>query len=297
MKPLHLVTPLELLPEYAGISVKLESFQPSRSFKMRGIGALCQHYLEQGALMLVSSSGGNAGYATAVCGRLLNLPVLVVVPETTSDQVIKKLRQQGAEVQQVGSVWDEAHTHALNEAEQSGGGVIHPFEHPKIWQGHATLVHELKQQLDTPPDAIVVSVGGGGLLAGVAQGLDDVGWSNTAIIACETHGAASYHAALEAGHPVTIDAITSKATTLGARLVCDASVAVSRERQVISHLCSDEAAGQACRDFANNRGILVELACGASLATLQTGALDHFENVVIVACGGMGVSLGAPPFA
>merc|ERR1712194_804964 len=92
------------------------------------------------------------------------------------------------------------------------GGYVHPFDQPSTWRGHATVVQELARQLDGPPDAIVTCVGGGGLLMGILEGLEAVGWSSsTKVIASETEGAASLGRSLEAGELVTLPAITSVA--------------------------------------------------------------------------------------
>lgn len=87
-----------------------------------------------------------------------------------------------------------------------GLGCPRPPKSPR--QGHASLVQELKDSLEAKPDAIVLAVGGGGLLAGVVAGLQQVGWPDVPIIAAETWGAHSFHAALEAGHLVTLPDIT-----------------------------------------------------------------------------------------
>lgn len=89
---------------------------------------------------------------------------------------------------------------------RAGLGCPRPPKSPR--QGHASLVQELKDSLETKPDAIVLAVGGGGLLAGVVAGLQQVGWPDVPIIAAETWGAHSFHAALEAGHLVTLPDIT-----------------------------------------------------------------------------------------
>ncbi|XP_068767300.1 serine dehydratase-like isoform X3 [Struthio camelus] len=209
----HVVSPvLEslALAKAAGTKVymKLENVQPTGSFKIRGIGYLCQEAAKKGCRHFVCSSGGNAGLAAAYAARKLGLPATVVVPSTTGPAVVQKLRELGAEVEVSGQVWDEANQRALELAETEGWVNIHPFDHPLIWQGHASLVRELKDSLETKPDAVVLSVGGGGLLAGVVAGLREVGWLDVPIVAAETWGAHSLHAALEAGQLVSLPDIT-----------------------------------------------------------------------------------------
>uniref|UniRef100_A0A7M4EI21 L-serine ammonia-lyase n=1 Tax=Crocodylus porosus TaxID=8502 RepID=A0A7M4EI21_CROPO len=209
----HVVTPVLqslALSKAAGTKVfmKMENVQPSGSFKIRGIGYFCQEAAKKGCKHFVCSSGGNAGLATAYAAKKLGIPATIVVPSSTSEAVSQKLKEHGAEVEVFGKVWDDANNRALALAETEGWSNIHPFDHPLIWKGHASLVRELKDSLDTKPGAIVLSVGGGGLLAGVVAGLQDVGWLDVPIIAVETRGADSFNAAVRAGQLVTLPDIT-----------------------------------------------------------------------------------------
>ncbi|KFP03743.1 Serine dehydratase-like, partial [Calypte anna] len=161
-KPFHIVSPLlESLPlsKVAGTKVymKLENVQPTGSFKIRGIGHLCQEAAKKGYHHFVCSSGGNAGLAAAYAAKKLGLPVTIVVPSTTSQTTVHKLEELGAEVEVSGQVWDDANTRALELAKTEGWVSIHPFDHPLVWQGHSSLVQELKDSLDTKPDAILLA--------------------------------------------------------------------------------------------------------------------------------------------
>ena len=143
--------------------MKMDCFQPVASFKLRGMGRMCQVAVEQGATRIVTSSGGNAGYAIAYACRELGVPVLVVVPETTSEFMRRKIRDVGAEVIEHGATWDDAHAHASKLAGDDEVAYVHAFDHPAVWEGHSTLIDEVVNQ-GLRPGAIVVSVGGGGLL-------------------------------------------------------------------------------------------------------------------------------------
>jgi L-serine/L-threonine ammonia-lyase len=142
------------------------------------------------------------------------------------------------------------------------------------------------------PDAVVVAVGGGGLLCGVLEGMHRAGWEKTPVFAAETIGAASYHAALTQGGPVDIGAVTSLATTLGARRVCAEAYAWSQRHQISSVVVSDAQAAAACIAFANEERMLVELACGAALAVARDhAALKGAERILVIVCGGAGATL------
>ena len=289
--PLHIETPLiqsRQLSQLSGRAVwlKLDALQPPGSFKIRGVGYACEEYVKRGAQRLVSSSGGNAGLAVAYAGRSLGVPVTVVVPQTTSEQAKALLRLEDAEVIVHGASWQEANELALSLVGPTDA-FLHPFDDPLLWQGHATLVDEVARS-GLLPDVIVLSVGGGGLLSGIAQGLHRNGWGHVPIIAVETMGAASFHAAAQAGHCVQLDHINSIATSLGAKRVCEQAVHWSKHHPIQSVLVSDHSAVSACERFLADHRLLVEPACGASLAVAYDNApeLEAFKTVLVVVCGG-----------
>lgn len=288
---LHIETPLiesRPLSAIAGRSVwlKLDALQPSGSFKMRGVGHACETYRAQGARRFVSSSGGNAGLAAAYAGRRLGVTVTVIVPETTSERARELLCLEDAEVIVHGASWQEANALAQSMIGTTDA-FIHPFDDPLVWQGHATLVDEVFRS-GLKPDAIVLSVGGGGLLSGVAEGLHRNGWSDIPVFAVETEGAASFHAAMNAGHPVELERITSVATSLGAKRVCEKAMQWAVQHPIHSVVVSDRSALSACERFLADHRVLVEPACGASLALAYEAApeLAEFSTVLVVVCGG-----------
>ena len=148
----------------------MDALQPSGSFKIRGVGLACQEYYQKGARSFISSSGGNAGLAVAYAGRMLGIPVTVVVPETTSKRAIDLLRLEQAKVIVHGSSWQEANQLACAMVGDTDA-FIHPFDDPLLWKGHATMIDEVVAA-GVRPDAVVLSVGGGGLMCGV-QFADD----------------------------------------------------------------------------------------------------------------------------
>ena len=274
------------------VRLKLEALQPSGSFKARGIGHACQIYKSRGARRFISSSGGNAGYAVAYAGRMLATPVTVVVPGTTSERAKSLIRSEGADVIVHGESWMEANARAL-ELMTPEDAFLHPFDDPLLWDGHATMIDELARQ-GGQPDLVICSVGGGGLLCGVVEGLRRNGWGGVPVIAAETAGADSYAQALSAGAPVLLPQITSIATSLGARQVCGRAFDLAREHPIESVVVSDAAAVAACEDVLLEHRILVEPACGASVAALRSGSalLREARSVVVILCGGVGVTAG-----
>jgi len=288
---LHVETPLiesRPLGAAAGRSVwlKLEALQPSGSFKLRGIGHACETYKARGARRFVSSSGGNAGLAVAYSGRLLGVPVTVVVPETTTERAKELLRLEEADVVVHGASWQEANEHARSLMGDSDA-FLHPFDDPLLWEGHATLVDEVSRE-GLRPDAVVLSVGGGGLLSGVVRGLRRNGLDEVPVVAVETEGAASFRAAVRAGRAVELERITSIATSLGAKRVCEEAVRWSREHPVGSVVLPDRSALAACERFLADHRVLVEPACGASIAAVYENSpeLESYRTLLLVVCGG-----------
>jgi L-serine/L-threonine ammonia-lyase len=295
-QPLHIETPLiESVPLARSVKgrvwLKMEGLQPSGSFKLRGIGHACQTYVSEGAKRFLSSSGGNAGIAVAYSGRKLGVPVTVVVPETTSQRAIEAIGQEEAEVLVQGSTWQEAHRYAL-ELRQPGTIYIHPFDDPLLWRGHGTIIDEVRR-CGLVPDVVVLSVGGGGLLCGVLEGLHRNKMAHVPIVAVETEGADSLSSSLRAGRHVEIEAIKSIATSLGAKKVAKAAYEWCSQHEVVSHVVSDREAVDACLRFSRDHRLLVEPACGASLASVYdpVDILMDKREILVIVCGGAGVTM------
>jgi L-serine/L-threonine ammonia-lyase len=218
--------------------------------------------------------------------------------------MMDKIRAAGAaDVIQFGASWAEADAH-LNEvvvpqARARGETPVYvpPFDAQDIWDGHATMVGEIIDQLECPPDALVCSVGGGGLFCGIMQGLEVRGRSDVKVVAVETEGAHSLALSLQEGHLATLPAITSIATTLGARRVAPKAYEYAQRDSVTSVVLKDIEAMEGCVRFADDERIMVEAACGVSMALCYNGRLRKFlpqltakSKVVMVVCGGSNVN-------
>ncbi len=266
--------------------LKMEAAQPSGSFKLRGIGALCEAQRAAGAQRFISSSGGNAGIAAAYCGRKLGIPTSVVVPESTPQRARDLIRQEGAGLIVQGSTWAEANAFAQSMLGPRDA-FVHPFDDPVIWQGHATLVDEIAAS-GAKPGAIVLAVGGGGLLCGVLEGLQRNGWTGVPVVAVETEGADCYARSIALGKPVELATISSVATSLGAKRPCDAALQWAACREIYNVVVSDAQAVTAALRFVDEHRVLVEPACGAALAALDAGhpVLKAASSIAVVVCGG-----------
>jgi L-serine/L-threonine ammonia-lyase len=302
--------PSVYLSELNGCNVylKLENTQPGGSFKSRGLG---QYIAKEVAKLgprdsahIFSSSGGNAGLAAAHAARALGLPCTVVVPKTTKPGMVERISKTGALVQVFGEHWGMADAYLkeklIPELPPTVRGVyVHPFDHPEIWDGHATLVDELANQLPVQPDAVVLSVGGGGLYNGTVLGLKRNNWSNTLILAVETQGAESFYLSVKAGKNIIMDKMNSIATSLQAPFVTKETLEFGLGAHPTKNvLVTDREAARSCVEFAQDHKFIVEAACGASLSLAYDGKLKDLvpnltedSNVVIVVCGGTSANL------
>ena len=345
-KSLHTVTPLihsEPLSKRTGhnIYLKLDALQPSGSFKIRGIGRVCQLAVEKygSSAHLVSSSGGNAGLAAATAAKAMSVKCTVYVPGSTPQSVKDTLQGLRANVITVGSAWDDCDQAARKAVQDEECAVyVHPFEGEDVWEGHSTIVKEIYEQLqqqnsNASPDMIVCAVGGGGLLNGILRGVSRLQDKRTGaevpkIVGVQDFGADSFCESMKAYHRdpvvnadtvVTLPAITSLATSMGAK-TCSAttlryakSFALSgtiasppsaQQRTPISDryfsavAVDDSVSGSATWQFCRDHDLLFELACGAALSPayqserLLTKLIESLprpeekKNIILIACGG-----------
>jgi len=270
--------------------LKMDCLQPSGSFKLRGISHACKKYIEKGAKEFISSSGGNAGMAVAYSGRMLGTPVTVVVPKTTKKIAVDMIQDEGANVIIHGHNWNDAHDHARSLITDKNK-YIHPFDDAYLWEGYAAIIDEILEK-KIVPDAVVLSVGGGGLLCGIFEGLKKNNLKHTSILAIETEGANSLHNSYTQNKYVSIDSISSIATSLGTKKVARQAYELSKKDNIICELVTDKDAIKSVDMFLNDHRILVEPACGASLAPVynRNSFFNDKKNIVIIICGGVGVT-------
>jgi L-serine/L-threonine ammonia-lyase len=226
--------------------------------------------------------------------------------------MVNKIKSLGVEVVQTGAHWKEADTY-LREVllvNDKNGVYVPPFDHPTVWEGHGSLVDELEEQMQSVGgyDGLVASVGGGGLFIGIMQALKSHGRlsgggrKDVKVLAVETRGAHSLNYSLEQGQLSRLDAITSIATSLGATQVAEKAYEWALRPEVKSEVLDDAEAAIGCVRFADDERILVEPACGVSIATAYNGSLrrlykelsnEEFSklNIVVVVCGGSNVTL------
>lgn len=287
------------------VYLKLENTQPSGSFKSRGITHLISESVKEAPdadFSVFSSSGGNAGLAAAEAAKGMGLPCTVVVPQTTKHRMRQRIGTYGANVVVEGRIYEEANAHLrkLIEFEKTKGQTTpiycHAFDNELIWKGNSSIVDEISRQLsaytNNPPSAIVLSCGGGGLYIGVMRGLERLGLADKVkVYVVETTGAASFHDSVVAKKQVTLEGITSIATSLGSVYVPQTAIDYALKYNTEPILVSDNEAVRAAKQFGSDHCLVVEPACAATLAALYERKFETSGPVVAIVCGGTSWSL------
>lgn len=270
----------------ASLSLKLECLQVSGSFKARGASnkvlTLAAAARQRG---LVTASGGNHGLGVAYAGRRIGAPVHVYLPASTSASKAEKLERWGAQVIFAGEVWDDANAQAQQAAERDGMTYVHPFADPAVMAGQGTVGLEILKQSPSV-DTVVVSIGGGGLISGVATALK-ASKAGIKVIGVEPGGAPTLTRSIEAGRIVELDAITTEANTLAPRRTEQMNLDIVRECVDEIVLVEDDDMRAAARWLWFEMGLAIELSAGAAVAALRTGAYrpSPDENICAVVCG------------
>jgi threonine dehydratase len=270
---------VELSP---GLWLKLELLQHSGSFKPRGMfnRVLANDVPAAG---LTVASGGNAGLAVAHVGRELGHPVEVFVPEPTPKVKVDRLRDYGAAVTLTGEDYADALVASQSRADETGALFVHAYDQPEVVAGQGTLARELAEQLPDA-DTVLVSVGGGGLIGGIAA------WyaATVRVVGVEPVGCPTLHAARSAGKPVDVATTGVARDSLGARRLG----AIAWEHVAAGHvsdsvLVDDDAILEARHWLWREARIATEPGTAAAVAALRTGAYEpaRGEKVVVVICG------------
>lgn len=279
-------TPLWPAGTEAALWLKLECLQVTGSFKARGainrLASLDPAELTRG---VVTASGGNHGLAVAYAARSMGVPALIYLPRSTPPAKADKLRAWGAEPVIAGEVWDDANTAALAAARERDMAYVHPFADPAVIAGQGTLGLEILEQVPEA-DTLIVAIGGGGLIAGVAAAAKALK-PGIRIVGVEPIGAPTLFESLRAGRLVTLDRIETAAGTLAPRRSMPINLDMIRQHVDRILLVSDDEMRDAARWLWFEAAVAAELSGAAALAALMTGryAPREGETVVPIICG------------
>jgi threonine dehydratase len=269
------------------ISCKLDLLQRTGSFKERGArNALLLLDGAQRARGVVAASAGNHALGLAYHGRLLDVPVTVVMPRFAPLVKAATCRKLGATVILEGESFDDARRHAVTLAERDGLTRIHGFDDPRVIAGQGTMALEILA--DVPDvEAIVVPVGGAGLLAGVAVAVKTLR-PEVRIVAVETEAAASLAAAIAAGRPVDVPVRPTLADGLAVGRVGDLPFALAAPRVDRVVTVGEDDLALAVVRLLELEKTVVEGAGAAALAAVMAGTSPELRGrrVVLLLCGG-----------
>ena len=273
-------------PPAGAVWLKLEHLQHTGSFKVRGAFNRILSAAAQGTLPaagVVAASGGNAGLAVAYAAARHNLPARVFVPQTAPPVKVARLRDYGAEVVQAGSGYADAYELAVKHAAQSGGLFCHAYDQPEVCAGQGTLGLELLEQTGGQPDTVLVAVGGGGLMAGVAAATE----GKASVTGVEPDTIPTLHAALSASGPVDVEVSGVAADSLGATRLGDIAYAVAERTRVRSVLVGDADIVAARRLLWERYRLAVEHGGATAFAALLAGAYRprEGERIAVILCG------------
>ncbi len=282
------ITPIQEVERLSGpagvpVMVKREDLQRCRSFKMRGaynkMARLTEEERERG---VVCASAGNHAQGVALACSELGIDGTIYLPSSTPRQKRDRIESLGgAHVRMVfvHGTFDEAQTAAKQNAKETGRVYIHPFDDPDVMAGQGSIAKEISNQVGSDLDTVLVPVGGGGLLAGVAAWLK-ANRPSVRVVGVEAAGAASMSAALEAGEPATLESIDGFVDGTAVRRAGDHTHAVidSLVDQLV--VVPEGAVGKEMLDLYHTDGIISEPAgalATAAIAMAASGDLPELQ--------------------
>jgi threonine dehydratase len=284
------VTPLEgsrplSLGVGGPVSLKCENLQRTGSFKIRGAYVrIAKLSDEERARGVVAASAGNHAQGVALAARLLGCSATVFMPESAPLPKVEATKAYGAAVRMAGLTVDEALVEAAAWGERTGAVLIHPFDHPDVIAGQGTVGLELLEQC---PDVrtVVVSAGGGGLVAGIAVAVKTLR-PDVKVVAVQAAGASSFPASLRAGRPVALSAMTTIAD--GIAVGCPGDITFRHVRDQVDRIVTvdEDALSRALLMCLERAKLVVEPAGAAAVAALMEDPTSFESPVVAVLSGG-----------
>jgi threonine dehydratase len=263
------------------LTLKLELLQHTGSFKPRGAFNRMLS-ADVPATGVIAASGGNFGLAVAFAARALGHRAEIFVPETSPPVKAARIAAFGAEVRLVPGYYDDAFEASASRAAETGALVMHAFDQPEVVAGQGTVGVELSEQVPDA-DTVLVAIGGGGLIGGVAAWYEGC----TRVVGVEPDRCPTMAEALRVGHPVPVEIGGYAADSLGARRCGDVAFAVAS--RFVEHvvLVTDDAIRDAQRRLWEEVRLLAEPGGAAALAALLTGRYrpDPGERIVVLVCG------------
>ena len=269
----------------ADIHLKIETFKPTRTFKVRGalnkIASLEDAARRRG---VVAASAGSHAQGVAFAASALGAPATVVMPRGVSETIVRVCRAYGAEVLLEGDVYDDTLALVHRIEQEQGKTLVHPYADPLVIAGQGTIGLEI---LDDLPDVetVVVAVGGGGLITGIALALRSAR-PDVQIVGVEPEGADAVGRSVRAGHPIVLDHPRSVADKLVAKSTEALNVALAARYVDRFVTVADEDLERASYEYLESLSLLVEPSGAAPLAALRAGKIDPRGRRTVLVVGG-----------
>jgi threonine dehydratase len=270
----------------APLTLKLELLQVTGSFKPRGAFNRMLT-ADVGSAGVVAASGGNFGLAVGHAARELGVHAQIFVPSTSPVAKIDRVRATGADVRVIDGYYDDASVAAREACQVTGAVWMHPFDQPEVVAGQGTIGVEIAEDV-RDADTVVVAIGGGGLIGGIASWFAD---ARTRVVGVEPATCCCMRSAMAGGEPVEVPVSGRAADSLGARRVGDIAFAAAAAGHVEGVvLVDDEAIADAQRAIWRELRLFAEPGGAAALAAVRTGAFEPApgERVVVLVCGSNG---------
>jgi threonine dehydratase len=261
------------------ILLKLEHLQVGGSFKFRGASNAVAN-LPPGVVRVITASGGNHGLAVALAARQAGVEATIVVPDTAPEEKMQRIRTTGAKLIVHGHEYADAEAHARSMAGDETR-FLHPFADADVIAGQGTLGLEIADEVGDQCDAVVVAVGGGGLVSGVACALED---TTLRAFGVEPAGIPTMRAALDAGAPVDVEVQSVTASSLGARRTEPINLDIVRRLVADIALVNDDRIVDAQQRLWDECRLAVEPGAAVALAGVLDGLIDT-ERPCVVLCG------------
>jgi threonine dehydratase len=285
-------TPLEHSPFFseltgANVYLKLENLQLTGSFKLRGaFNKLLSLTPEQTRAGCVTASSGNHGAAVAHAMQELGASGIVFVPEKTSPTKVDAIRRAGAELRHFGTDQLDTEEYARQFAAENEMTFLSPYNDPVVVAGQGSCGVEIDRQI-SELDALFVSIGGGGLISGVASYLKSV-YPNLDVIGCQPAASAVMAESIRAGEILDLPSAPTLSDGTAGGVESDAITFGLCQQLVDDYvLVSEGEIAEAMRGFIDSHHMLLEGAAGVALAGLQRSAEKYRgRNVVVIICGG-----------